>query len=84
MENERRGLQLVTAPLEDKIILDGVTQRSVLDLARERLSRTWENLEGLEIIERKYSMGEIEEAVEEGRLVEAFAAWTAVRSSYLR
>jgi len=72
-------LQLVTAPLEDKIILDGVTRRSVLDLVRERLSGTWEDLGGLNVVERKYSMGEIEEAFEEGRLVEAFAAGTAVR-----
>ena len=28
-------LQLVTAPLDDKIILDGVTRRSILQLARE-------------------------------------------------
>ena len=74
-------LQLVTAPLGDKIILDGVTRRSVLDLVAERLSYTWEGqtgLEALEIVERKYTMGEVEEAFNEGRLVEAFAAGTAV------
>ena len=67
-------LQLVTAPLGDKIILDGVTRRSVLQLARERLGGD------LEIVERKYTMSEIEDAVEEGRLLEAFAAGTAVCS----
>ncbi len=72
------GLQLVTAPLHNKIILDGVTRRSVLDLAKERLSKTWDGAQGLEIIERKYTMRELEEAIEEGRLVEAFAAGTAV------
>ncbi len=71
-------LQLVTAPLDDGIILDGVTRRSVLELARARLTKTWEQLEGLEVVERKYCMREVEEAVEEGRLVEAFAAGTAV------
>ena len=71
-------LQLVTAPLGDKIILDGVTRRSVLDLVQERLSTTWEDIEGLEIVERKYTMMEVEEAIEEGRMVEAFAAGTAV------
>lgn len=30
-------VELVTAPLESKIILDGVTRRSVLELARDRL-----------------------------------------------
>lgn len=77
-------LQLVTAPLEDMIILDGVTRRSVLDLVTERLSGTLEDLERLSVVERNYSMGEIEEAFEEGRLVEAFAAGTAVCSLHLR
>lgn len=71
-------LQLVTAPLDDKIILDGVTRRSVLDLAKDRLSATREGLQGLNVVERKYTMREVEEAIEEGRLVEAFAAGTAV------
>lgn len=70
-------LQLVTAPLDDKIILDGVTRRSILDLAKERLANTWEDIEGLEVCERKYTMYEVEAAVEEGRLVEAFGAGTA-------
>ncbi len=76
-------LQLVTAPLDDKIILDGVTRRSVLELARERLSKTWEGFEGLDVLERKYRMGEVEEAIEEGRLIEAFAAGTAVSNHVL-
>ncbi|KZF25656.1 branched-chain amino acid aminotransferase II [Xylona heveae TC161] len=75
------ALQLVTAPLQDKIILDGVTRRSVLQLARERLTKTWEGdgikIEGLEIVERKFTMSEVDEAIAEGRLVEAFAAGTA-------
>ncbi|KAI9811632.1 MAG: hypothetical protein M1827_005381 [Pycnora praestabilis] len=74
-------VQLVTAPLGDKIILNGVTRRSVLDLASERLSKSWEGadnkFEGLEVVERKFTMSEVEEAIEEGRLVEAFAAGTA-------
>ena len=82
--NEGR-LQLITAPLEGKIILDGVTRRSVLQMARERLGpksgdekRLTEQLEELEVVERTYTMAEVQEAVEEGRLVEAFAAGTAV------
>lgn len=66
-------LQLVTAPLDDKVILDGVTRRSVLQLARERLGGD------LEIVERKYTMSDVEVAAAEGRLLEAFAAGTAVR-----
>ncbi|KAI8933957.1 hypothetical protein NX059_008731 [Plenodomus lindquistii] len=74
------GLQLVTADLNEKIVLDGVTRRSILELARERLtasSTTDSDLEALEIVERKFNIFEIEEAAKEGRLVEAFAAGTA-------
>lgn len=62
--------QLVTAPLGDKIILDGVTRRSVLELIRERCPE-------IEVVERKYSIKEVEEAYEEGRIIESFAAGTA-------
>ncbi|KAK4646384.1 hypothetical protein QC761_209970 [Podospora bellae-mahoneyi] len=64
-------LQLVTAPLDDKLILDGVTRRSVVQLARERLAGE------LEVVERKYTIDEVLEADKEGRIVEAFAAGTA-------
>lgn len=74
--------ELVTAPLTDKIILDGVTRRSVLELARERVAAGSKDLqagiEPLDVVERKFSMLEIEEAWKEGRLVEAFVAGTAV------
>lgn len=75
-------LELVTAPLDSKIILDGVTRRSTLELARKRLAEGSEHLtpdvKGLEVVERVYTMLEIEEAVKEGRLVEAFVSGTAV------
>lgn len=74
--------QLVTAPLGDKVILDGVTRRSILDLAAERLSMESKELQALEIVERKYTMMELEEAIEEGRLIEAFVAGTAVRGMF--
>jgi branched-chain amino acid aminotransferase len=70
-------LQLVTAPLGDKVILDGVTRRSVIQLAKERLADD-KILEAVEVVQRKYTMDEIVEAVQEGRLVEAFACGTAV------
>lgn len=37
--------QLITAPLGDKVILDGVTRGSVLELARQRISEDLEILE---------------------------------------
>lgn len=64
--------QLVTAPLDDRLILDGVTRRSLLQLARERLGHE------IEVVERRYTIGEVLEASKEGRMVEAFAAGTAV------
>ncbi|KAI9738466.1 MAG: hypothetical protein M1818_005363 [Claussenomyces sp. TS43310] len=70
-------LQLVTAPLADKIILDGVTRRSVLQLVRERLSDNKTGLQPLEIVERKYTMTEVAEAYDDDRIVEAFACGTA-------
>ncbi|KUJ22360.1 branched-chain amino acid aminotransferase II [Mollisia scopiformis] len=75
------ALQLVTAPLEGKIILEGVTRGSVLDLARERLVKgskyITSELGSIEIVERIFTMSELVEASNEGRLVEAFVAGTA-------
>ncbi len=68
-------LQLVTAPLDDRLILDGVTRRSIVELAKTRLSSD------LEVVERKYTIDEVMEADKEGRIVEAFAAGTAVSAS---
>ncbi|KAM0256592.1 hypothetical protein ACHAQJ_004879 [Trichoderma viride] len=63
--------ELITAPLDDKLILDGVTRRSILQLARERLG------DEVEVTERKYTIDEVIEADAEGRLLESFAAGTA-------
>ena len=63
--------QLITAPLEDQVILPGVTRASVLETARETLA------EELDIVERKFSIHELVEAANEGRLVECFACGTA-------
>lgn len=71
----------MTAPLEGKIILEGVTRGSVIDLAKERLIEGSKYLTPetgpIEIVERQFTMREIVEASKEGRLVEAFVAGTA-------
>ncbi|KAF4772952.1 branched-chain amino acid aminotransferase [Colletotrichum scovillei] len=75
------GIELVTSSLDTEVILDGITRRSVLEVARERLTResTAETeLVPLEVVERPFIMGEIVEAYEEGRLVEAFVSGTAM------
>lgn len=74
---ETNKIQIITAPLGDKIILDGVTRRSVLELARSRLTQASEGLEEVEVVERVYTMNEIVEASKEGRLIECFACGTA-------
>ncbi|KAF2662097.1 branched-chain-amino-acid aminotransferas-like protein [Lophiostoma macrostomum CBS 122681] len=73
-------LQLVTTGLKERIVLDGITRRSVLELARERLTMggcAGEELEELEVVERNFTMKEVEDAVDEGRMVEAFVTGTA-------
>ncbi|KIW05398.1 branched-chain amino acid aminotransferase [Verruconis gallopava] len=62
--------EMVTAPLDDKIILDGVTRRSVLELARTRLH-------DMDVVERKIGIKEVWAAHEDGRLEEAFVCGTA-------
>lgn len=78
---EAGKLELVTAPLDDKIILDGITRRSVLELARERLvpgsAHLTKEVEALDIVERRFTMGEVAAAVKTGRIVEAFVCGTA-------
>ncbi|KAK3109941.1 hypothetical protein LTR53_016285 [Teratosphaeriaceae sp. CCFEE 6253] len=76
-EKETGRLQLITAPLEERMILEGVTRASVLDLARERMAQTEEGVEAVEVVERRFTMAQLIEAHKDGRLVEAFAAGTA-------
>lgn len=81
--NREGTLELITAPLDGKIILDGVTRRSILQLARERLTDGSRGVEKLNIVERTFTMDEVADAVKEGRMVEAFAAGTAVSSIHI-
>ncbi|KAK6582462.1 hypothetical protein PZA11_004870 [Diplocarpon coronariae] len=79
IKNKETGQnELITAPL-DGTILEGVTRDSVLALARERLTS-----EGWIITERKYTMRELADAANEGRLLEAFGAGTAAIVSPIR
>lgn len=76
-EKQSGKLQLITAPLEERMILEGITRASVLDLARERLATTQDGVEAIEVVERRFTMAQLIEAQKEGRLIEAFAAGTA-------
>ncbi|KIW13231.1 hypothetical protein PV08_08418 [Exophiala spinifera] len=67
--NEDGERELVTAPLGDGTILEGVTRASVLDLVRARGD--------VKVVERKFTMHEIVRAADQGRLLEGFGAGTA-------
>ncbi len=60
--------KIVTSPLKGTV-LDGITRRSALTLAKEL---------GYDIEERAMSVDEIMEGAENGRLTEAFGTGTAV------
>ncbi|KAK2741270.1 hypothetical protein FQN55_008367 [Onygenales sp. PD_40] len=65
--------QLVTAPLDQGIILPGVTRQSIIELARSKFPGDQE----LDVVEEDYGIEDVIAAYEEGRLLEAFAAGTA-------
>lgn len=61
--------KLITPPLEDGIILPGVTRQSLIEYVR--------TLNTIEVIERKITMNEIKQLSAENRLLEIFGAGTA-------
>jgi branched-chain amino acid aminotransferase len=67
--NEKGERELVTPPLDQGIILPGVTRASLLDLARE-----WNEFK---VSERIITMKEVNKALAEKRLLEFFGAGTA-------
>lgn len=68
--NEAGEKEIITAPL-DGTILAGVTRDSILCLARERMR-------DYRVTEAKFTMRQVVEASEQGRLMEVFGAGTAV------
>ncbi|KAI8936394.1 Mitochondrial branched-chain amino acid (BCAA) aminotransferase [Plenodomus lindquistii] len=79
IKNKETGQpELLTAPL-DGTILEGVTRDSILSLARERLEP-----KGWKILERKFTMKEVADAADEGRMMEIFGAGTAAIVSPVR
>ncbi|KAL4875766.1 aminotransferase [Aspergillus karnatakaensis] len=77
-ENAETGKrELVTAPLENQLILPGVTRRSVLELARSRLTQSVGDLKPVEVVEKTFTITDVEKAWKEGRIVESFVCGTA-------
>lgn len=71
-EGRRGKLELVTAPLGDGIILEGVTRGSIIDIVKQKMA------DDVEVVERKFTMNEVVQAYREERLIEAFGSGTAV------
>lgn len=78
IDKQTRKKTLMTAPL-DGTILEGVTRDCVLELARERLVP-----EGWDVQERKFTMAELADAADEGRMLECFGSGTAAVVSPVR
>ncbi|RFU78336.1 branched-chain-amino-acid aminotransferase, mitochondrial precursor [Trichoderma arundinaceum] len=82
-KTKKGDVELVTAGLENGTILEGITRYSVLDLVRSNngVSSAWQyhghSLPPLTAVERDFSINEIKDAVDDGRLIEAFAVGTA-------
>eukprot|EP00523_Entomoneis_sp_CCMP467_P002853 CAMPEP_0168743564 /NCGR_PEP_ID=MMETSP0724-20121128/13642_1 /TAXON_ID=265536 /ORGANISM="Amphiprora sp., Strain CCMP467" /LENGTH=394 /DNA_ID=CAMNT_0008791199 /DNA_START=52 /DNA_END=1236 /DNA_ORIENTATION=- len=71
INKETQRPELITAPLDRGDILPGVTRDSILHLARN-----WNDLD-IEVSERWLTMAELQQAAQDGRLLEAFGAGTA-------
>ncbi|XP_074603782.1 branched chain amino acid transaminase [Brevipalpus obovatus] len=67
--NEKGEKELVTPPLDQDIILPGITRKSVLEL-----TRSWNEFK---VSERNLPMGEVLQALSEKRLLEIFGSGTA-------
>lgn len=86
--SDNKALELVTCSDETGVILNGITRRSVLEIARERLGsqdvakQVSGDLDALDVIERPFSIDEVVKAHQEERLIEAFVSGTAVSSSW--
>ncbi|KAJ5740347.1 cytosolic branched-chain amino acid aminotransferase [Penicillium malachiteum] len=74
---QTQELELVTPTLNNHLILGGITRKSVLELAKPRLSTSVGDLAPLKVSEVDFSMNDIEEASDEGRIVECFVSGTA-------
>ncbi|KAK1515345.1 branched-chain amino acid aminotransferase [Colletotrichum costaricense] len=70
-------IELVTPSLQNKMILSGITRRSILEIVRSRFTKPIGDLEAMDVVERDINMSDVQAAHNEGRLLEAFVAGTA-------
>lgn len=71
LKKDNGRVEIVTSPLSTGIILPGITRRSVLQLLKENFGNE------ADVVEREFTIGEIEKAVEQNTMVESFACGTA-------
>ena len=84
-KNKQSAVEMVTPPLDSGLILPGITRRSVLDLAKARFdtAREWRLdgstvlAEAVDVVEKDFTIFDLAEANEDGRLLAAFAVGTA-------
>ncbi len=69
------GKKALTPSLEEGTILDGITRRSVMTVLKEM---------GLEVIERRIAVDELQEMFKKGELNEVFGTGTAATVSMIR
>ncbi|XP_053208475.1 LOW QUALITY PROTEIN: branched-chain-amino-acid aminotransferase-like, partial [Panonychus citri] len=67
--NDKGEKELITPPLEQGVILPGITRDSILTITRD-----WNQFK---VTERKITMDEVIKTLEQGRLLEMFGAGTA-------
>ncbi|KNG88805.1 hypothetical protein ANOM_002460 [Aspergillus nomiae NRRL 13137] len=82
-DNDEGQRELVTAPVQDGLVLPGITRNSILRLCTQRLGGSNKSeAKSVLAVERNFTMLDILFAFHQGRLIEAFVTGTAV-SSYL-
>ncbi|KAF4459403.1 Branched-chain-amino-acid aminotransferase mitochondrial [Fusarium albosuccineum] len=79
LKTDSGALEMVTSPLdEDNLILAGNTRRSIIDLSRAMFDAPVAEKELLcKVIERRITMGQVEEAYHQKKLVGVFVVGTA-------
>lgn len=76
--DDEKVWQLTTAPLEERLILPGITRASILQLAQDGLLPALGDAIRIEVIERQFTVSELFEAHSQGKLIEAFVTGTAL------
>jgi branched-chain amino acid aminotransferase len=75
---ETEHLELITPSLASGLILDGITRRSVLEVARSKFTQQLGELAPVDVVEQDFTIDDVQRSWTDGRIVEAFVTGTAV------